>query len=406
MDDERLETAELHQYRLRARQWLADHVPRTEGGTSSEHVVVERMDDFRMLQQKLFDAGYAGFTLPVEFGGQGLTIDHELVFNEEAADYDMPPTPFKVSINILGVALAQFGNDEQKRAYIPDILSGRKVWTQLLSEPSGGSDLAGLITRATRDGDTFIVNGQKVWSTSAHVADVAFCPVRTRWDVPKHHGISVLIIDLASPGVEIRRVTQIDRGAEFCHEFLTDVVVPESNLVGQENDGWRVARGVLEIEHAWVGRGGAGRLGEEGSPALVSLAHANGQARDGATRRRIVDLHVAHTAQKLLTIRLSNAMDSGKLPPSFGGILKLGDDLLGQRRAELALEIAGASGITWTSSNADGGRWSDLFLNSRQLTIAGGTVEMQRNNISEHTLGLPREPAVDRDIPFSEVAHN
>src|SRR5581483_8157798 len=198
-------------------------------------------------------------TFPVEYGGQGLTLEHERVFNEEAAGYAMPPTNFGVSINILGATLVEFGTHEQKAAHVPKILSGEELWLQFLSEPSGGSDLAGLLTSAVRDGESFVVNGQKTWSTSAHLSDFALCPVRTRWDVPKHKGISVLIIDLKSPGLEIRRIKQIDGGAEFCEEFFTDVSVPVANLVGEENEGWRVARGLLEIEHAWVGRGGAAK---------------------------------------------------------------------------------------------------------------------------------------------------
>ena len=183
-----------------------------------------------------------------------------------------------MSINILGATLAAFGTHEQKLDHIPKILSGEERWLQFLSEPSGGSDLAGLLTRATRDGDSFVVNGQKTWSTGAHLSDFALCPVRTRWDVPKHKGISVLIVDLKSPGIDIRRIKQINGGAEFCEEFFTDVVVPASNLVGEENEGWRVARGLLEIEHAWVGRGGARTGAGQGVGPLVSLAKRKGFA--------------------------------------------------------------------------------------------------------------------------------
>ena len=174
----------------------------------------------KALQQKLFDGGYAGFTFPAEYGGQGLTLDHERVFIEEAAGYDLPSRGFGVSINIIGATLAAFGTHEQKVTHIRNILSGRERWLQFLSEPSGGSDLAGLLTSAVRDGDSFIVNGQKTWSTGAHLSDFALCPVRTRWDVPKHKGLSVLIIDLKSPGIEIRRIQQINGGSEFAKSFL------------------------------------------------------------------------------------------------------------------------------------------------------------------------------------------
>src|SRR5262249_48611943 len=156
------------------------------------------------------------------------------------AGYRLPIRAFGVSINILGATLVEFGTHEQKLAHIPNILSGEKRWLQFLSEPSGGSDIGGLLTSATRDGDSYVINGQKIWSTGAHLSDFALCPVRTRWDVPKYKGISVLIVDLRSPGLEIRRIKQIDGGSEFCEEFFTDVVVPATNLVGEENEGWRV----------------------------------------------------------------------------------------------------------------------------------------------------------------------
>lgn len=329
-------------------------------------------------------------------------MEHERVFTEEAAGYDMPSTNFGVSINILGATLVAYGTHEQKRAHVANILAGKELWLQFLSEPSGGSDLAGLLTSATRDGDAYLVNGQKTWSSSAHLSDYGLCPVRTQWDVPKHQGISMLIVDLKSPDIEVRRID----GADFCEEFFTDLVVPASNLVGEENKGWRVARGLLEIEHAWVGRGGSSVSSEEGEATLVSLARSKGLARDQGVRRRLADLHVASVAQRLVSARVSDAMSSGLLPSGYGGILKLGDDIVTQRWAELALELAGGRGVTWEPEEADAGEWSQVFLNSRRVSIAGGTDEIQRNNISERVLGLPREPALDRDVPFNQVPHN
>jgi len=312
-----------------------------------------------------------------------------------------------VSINILGATLVAYGTHEQKLAHVANILSGKELWLQFLSEPSGGSDLAGLLTSAVRDGDYYIVNGQKTWSTGAHLSDFALCPVRTRWDVPKHKGISVLIIDLKSPGIEIRRIKQIDGGAEFCEEFFTDVAVPAANLVGEENEGWRVARGLLEIEHAWVGRGGARTSkASAGVAPIVSLVKGKGLATDSGVRRQVVGLHVALVAQNLVSARVSDAIAAGKLSHGYGSLLKLGDDIVTQRRAEYALAVAGASGAAWRAVDPDGAGWSQDFLNSRSDSIAGGTDEIQRNNVSERVLGLPREPSFDRDIPFNQVPHN
>jgi alkylation response protein AidB-like acyl-CoA dehydrogenase len=404
---EQVESTELHNYRLEARAWLAANVPLRQVAAGRTYVDerAERLDEFKALQKKIHDAGYAGFTFEVEYGGQGLTLEHERVFNEEAATYDMPQTNFGVSINILGATLAAFGTHEQKLAHLPNILSGQELWLQFLSEPSGGSDLAGLLTSARRDGETYVVNGQKIWSSNAHLSDFAMCPVRTRWDVPKHKGISVLIIDLRSPGIEMRRIGQIDGGAEFCEEFFTDLVVPAGNLVGEENEGWRVARGMLEIEHAWVGRGGGAAVVDDAA-TLVDLAKDKGLEGDLGVRRRIVDLHVAAAAQRFVSARLSNGIANGTLVHGYGGVLKLGDVSLVKQRAELGLSLAGDRGVTWTAGDVAAGSWAKQFLNSRRVSIAVGTDEIQRNNVSERVLGLPREPSVDRDIPFNQIPHN
>ncbi len=404
---EGIEPAALRKYRLEAREWLAANVPRVEGRRQDEDddPTPQRIAEIQALQAKLHGAGYAGFTFPVEFGGQGLTLDHERVFLEEALDYDTPYRFYRVSIDILGATLAAFGTYEQKATHLYNILSGKERWLQFLSEPSGGSDLAGLLTRASRDGDSYIVNGQKIWSTGAHLSDFAMCPVRTRWDVPKHKGISMLIMDLTWPGIEVRRIKQINGRAEFCEEFFTDVVVPAANLVGEENEGWRVARGLLEIEHALAGRGGGG-YDARGMARLIGLARSGGLHQDSGVRRQIVSLHVAASAHRMLSMRVSNGIATGQLARGYGSLLKLGRDIVHQRQAELGLSLAGAPAVVWEAPARDWGQWSHDYLSSRSQSIAGGTDEIQRNNVSERVLGLPREPTFDRDIPFNQVPHN
>jgi alkylation response protein AidB-like acyl-CoA dehydrogenase len=403
------ESPELAEYRLATRAWLAGNLSRYPGEDPdlASDPSPERLAEARRIQARLRVAGYAGFTFPAEYGGQGLTLDHERVFLEEAAGYDVPTRLFGVSINILGATLAAYGTSEQKRRHLPRILSGEEIWLQLLSEPGGGSDLAGLLTSATRDGDHFVVNGQKIWSTGAQFADFALCPVRTAWDVPKHRGISLLIIDLRSPGIEIRTIRQINGEAHFCQEFLTDVTVPVSNLVGAENDGWRVIRGLLEIEHAWVGRGGAKRVDfRQDVSDLVALAKQRGLSGDVGIRRKIAALHVAFEIQKLVSARVWSGVETGKLAPGYGSLLKMGNDIITLRRAETGLALAGADGVTWEPGDACQGGWAAAYLTSRSAPIGGGTAEIMRNNVSEKVLGLPREPSFDQGLPFNQVPHN
>jgi alkylation response protein AidB-like acyl-CoA dehydrogenase len=408
-DDERIESAELRAYRQQVRTWLAENAQRYEGPDPDldTNPSPERIAWGRAMQAKLHDAGYAGFTYPVEYGGQGLTLDHERVFREEIAGYDIPTRMFGVSINILGATIAQFGTHEQKDQHLRKILRGEELWLQLLSEPSGGSDLAGLLTSATRDGDRYVVNGQKTWSTGAHWADFALCPVSTSWDVPKHRGISVLMLDLRTPGVKIRPIKEITGEAHFCDEFLTDVLVPVSNLHGEENGGWSVLRGLLAIEHSWVGRGGAKRSDfRDDVSDIVDLARRQGVAGDPGVRRSVTALHVMLRAQKLVSGRISHGVATHQLDHNLGGALKIGNDVLAQRCNEAALAIAGTAGVAWDPGDRAAEAVSHGYLISRSAPIAGGTAEIVRNNVSEKALGLPREPTLDRDLPFNQVPHN
>ena len=404
-----MSTESLTEYRAAARKWVTENLHPIEGDDPDmvSDPSEERIVEAKRIQAKLYEAGYAGFTFPTEYGGQGLTLDHERIFLEEAVGYDHPNKFFGVSINILGATLAAFGTHEQKSRHLSRILSGEEMWLQLLSEPSGGSDLAGLLTSATRDGEHYVVNGQKIWSTGAHFADFALCPVRTSWDVPKHRGLSLLIVDLRSPGLEIRRIKQANGEAHFCEEFLTDVLVPVSNRLGDENEGWRVIRGLLEIEHAWVGRGGAKRADARSDVSdLVSLATRRGRAGDVDVRRRVAAAHVDVRVQTLVSTRVSRGIEVGRLDPGYGSMLKIGNDHVIQSGSALALALAGSDGITWDADDHVTAEWSHMFLTSRSVSIAGGSAEILRNNVSEKVLGLPREPSFDRDVPFSQVPHN
>ncbi|MGE0877676.1 MAG: acyl-CoA dehydrogenase family protein [Acidimicrobiia bacterium] len=412
-DVQTIESPELAAYRLKAREWLKANMqllPLRSDGTVDvpdlSEAGPERLAWARETQAKIHAAGYAGFTFPVEYGGQGLTFDHERVFTEESAPYDMPTQVFAVSINILGATLAKFASHEQKERHVRNILSGKEIFLQFLSEPSGGSDLAGLITRADRDGDSFILNGQKTWSTGAQHSDFALCPARTNWDVPKHRGITVFILDLRSPGVDIRRIKQINGGAEFCEEFITDVVVPAANIVGEENEGWNVARGLLEIEHSWVGRSGGGARRAKDVNEFIALARRKGLSNDEGVRRGIAQIYVNGMVQGHVAVRVSNGMAAGKLNHGYGGLLKLGNDIALQRRTEFGMALAGVGGATWDEDDELGDIFAQAFLGSRGMSIAGGTDEIQRNNVSERALGLPREPAFDRDMPFTQVPRN
>lgn len=407
-----LDAEGLAEYRLHAKVWLAANLTplcRYDDGSyynlDAEQRTTETTMRARGIQRKLYDGGYAGIEYPVKYGGQGLTVEHDRVFREEATGYEMPGRVFYPTLNILGPTLLEFGTEEQKQRHIPKMLSGEEIWLQLLSEPRGGSDLAGLITRADLDESSYIVNGAKIWSTGAQFADYGFCATRTDWDVPKHEGITVLFMDLTSPGVDIQPIRQINGEDEFCQEFLTDVRVPVENVVGRPNCGWAVLRGLLEIEHNAVGRTGGANSYNKGVDDLVAMAERRGIAGDAGIRRDIARLYVHMLAQDLVTIRLSRAIALGRVDPALGGVLKLGSNITLQERTELAFTLAGETAVAWQPGSTDD-VWSYNYLTARGLSIAGGTPEIQRNNLGERALKLEKEPSVEKGIPFKNIRRN
>jgi alkylation response protein AidB-like acyl-CoA dehydrogenase len=298
---------------------------------------------------------------------------------------------------MLGPTLMRHGTDEQKLHYLPRLLSGEYAFCQLFSEPGAGSDLAGLACRAVRDGDEFVVNGQKVWNSAAQWCNWGMLLVRTDPDVPKHRGITFLLVDMQSPGIDVRPLVQPTGASHFNEVFLSDVRVPVANVLGEINGGWAPARTVLSNESAFIGGGGAGSVHSR----LLLLAREFGADRDPVVRQQLA---LQYTRERLLSImgeRILTAVRRRETPPIDPSILKL---YVAQNRVlsgDLAMKMAGPAGLVATSEMA---RWIQAELLGRfGISIGGGTNEVQRNNLAERALGLPREPRVDQDIAWKDV---
>ena len=400
------------QFRTRARAWIeANLEPRDEREQRPFDIEAERA-----IQQRMFDAGFTGFMFPKEYGGAGLTVDHQKVFFEEAAAY-VTPSFFAVSIGMLGPTILDYGTEEQKARHLPKLLRGDEVFVQLLSEPSGGSDLAGALTRATRDGDTWVINGSKIWTSAADIATHGLMLARTDWTVPKHRGLSMLIVPLGQhPGVTIEPILQVNREADFCQEFFDDVVVPADHLLGAENDGWAVAQRLLfhernttagiGIGHGYMGprSGGVGSdtTCSEQLQVLLGAAARRGADRDPAIRRLIGRACVDMLANEAARARIMAGQQAGELEGPWGSLLKLGEGMDAPALAAISLAIAGSSGVIWTDDEP-GGEQGAVWISSRGISIGGGSNEMQRNIVSERLLGLPREYDPSRELPFSEI---
>jgi alkylation response protein AidB-like acyl-CoA dehydrogenase len=406
---------ELDAYRRRARSWLAEHMPPLPEGVDNWQLTHE--DEMavraRGLQRLLFDGGYAGICYPVEYGGQGLTRAHQRAFTQESMGFQMPTTFNVPTLTILAPTILDFGTEEQKLRHIPAILSGEELWVQFLSEPSGGSDLAGLLTTATRDGDVFALNGSKIWSSGAFRADYALCLARTDSSVPKHQGLTMFILKIHQPGIEVQRITMVNGTAEFCQEYFDNVLVPVADALGGINDGWTVASRLLYHERDAVGGGspyssglGAGNASKEGQRSdLEDLARSTGQTADPVVRQLLAEARVNERVQNQLTERVAQGIRTGAMPGPAGSLARLYAAVNAERRFDIGLEIAGQAGGAWVVGDP-AGTASVAWLSRQSNSLGGGSNEMQRNIISERVLGMPREFAADRDQPFDQVRHN
>jgi alkylation response protein AidB-like acyl-CoA dehydrogenase len=403
---------QIEQFRSEAHAWLEANMeprPRASRLGSSDSRTPEEIAASRILQRRLFDGGWAGISYPSEYGGRGLTAAHERAFRQEALGYVMPDFggAGHVMFGAIGRSLLAHAGPAFLRRHIPKLLSGEELWCQFYSEPEAGSDLAGIRTSATRDGDRWILRGSKIWSTGANHADYAMCLARTDWNAPKHRGLTWFAVPTDAEGLTIRAIVQINGGAGFCEEFLDDVEVTDDDIIGEVNKGWTVAQTMLVYER---GAGDAGPIPVEPrrlAPDLVALAHQVGRASDPVARQLLARAHVNDYAQFHLGRRVATRLHRAQTPdPAVAAYGKLASGTLTPIRARIAVEIAGVHALGWDGAKSSGGGLATDYLNGRMGSIAAGTNEMQRNGIGERVLGLPREPTFDSTKPFAEVVRD
>jgi alkylation response protein AidB-like acyl-CoA dehydrogenase len=356
-------------------------------------------------QATLADAGWAAIHWPAAHGGRDASgLESSLLF-EEMARYDVPGTLFSIGIAMIGPTIIAHGTDEQKARYLQPMRRGEEIWCQLWSEPDAGSDLAALQTRAEQDGDELVLNGQKVWTSGAHYCDFGLGIFRTDPTVPKHKGISCLIVDMRSPGITIRPLRQITGAAHFNEVFFDDVRVPRANVVGDLHDGWRVARTTLMNERFATGSLGSAQSAFDALAGLAATARADGSrpADDPLVRQALARVFTLGKVFDLTNARVRTSMARGGIPGVEGSILKLAIAQLGTAVAELGVAVLGPGGALVGDDAPEAGRWSEALLGAFAMHIGGGTDEVQRNIVGEVVLGLPREPDASREIPFSEL---
>jgi len=398
----------LASFRADVRGWLAANAqPRQGTGDWSNGprdpswaAECEYFDRCRAWQRTRFDGGWAGITWPAEHGGRGGTAAEALAFEQEQARFDVSSGFLAATIALVGPTLLVHGRPEQCDRYLRPLLRGDEVWCQLFSEPGAGSDLASLATRAVRDGDELVVNGQKVWTSGARHADHAILLTRTDPDAPKHRGITYLLVDMHDPGVEVRPLRQITGAEHFNEVFLTDVRVPIADVVGEIDGGWAPARTTLANESSLIGASGA--PGSDAA-ALVDLAQESGIATDPVVRDRLAGAWSRERVLGWLRERVQADVLADRAPGIDGSVLKVLWSQDRTAKGDLAVALLGAGGTLAGHDAPADGAWQTLMLNRFWASIGGGTDEVHRSMIAERALGLPAEPRVDRDTPFREA---
>jgi alkylation response protein AidB-like acyl-CoA dehydrogenase len=390
------DTPEEAAFRKEIREWLGENQPKDWDRSQLTLIPPEdRIEVLREWQKRLHDGGWAGISWPKEYGGRGATLIESAIFNQEMARAKAPPPINVIGLGMAGPTIIAHGTHEQKTRHLEKILSAEEIWCQGFSEPGAGSDLGGLRSSAVLDGDSYIINGQKVWTSLGHLADWCIFLARTDPTAPKHKGITYFLVDMRTPGIEVRPLRQITGSADFNEMFFTDVRVPRENVLGEENDGWRIAMTTLLHERGTLGFAlsvGA-RIALDELIGLARTTKRNGRPaiEDPTVRQRIAQLHVEVESMRLNNYRsLTGFMKTG-IPGPEGSLSKLIWSESMQRLGDLAVEILGPAGMLekW-DANPRVATWQFVHLRSRGHTIEAGTSEILRNIVAERVLGLPK----------------
>jgi len=391
-------TPEEEVFRQEVRSWLEENLPKDYDPDEyfSTPDVDKKVEIALAWQKKLYEGGWTGLNWPKEYGGRGATVIEQHIFNEELGRARAP----MAAINFIGVAMVgptviHWGTDEQKKRYLPKILSSEEIWCQGFSEPGAGSDLAALSTQAVEEGDHYIINGQKTWTSMAHYSDLIYLLARTNKEVKKHKGISAFAVDMKSPGITVRPLVQLTGDSDFNEVFFEDVKVPKENMLGPKDQGWDVAITTLMYERAGMG---AGMEFEHVLNQLLALAQKTQRggvsaSQDPWVRQQIAQFIIEWNAVKYTDLRALSKQISGEPPGWEGSICKLGSSYMNLRMTSFAAELLGPYGQLTRDCplSVDQGAWLKQALMARAFTIGGGTSEIQRSILATRALGLPRK---------------
>jgi alkylation response protein AidB-like acyl-CoA dehydrogenase len=398
-------------FRKQARQWIEANAPKeleAELSQSSLGRIKLKSADIveiaKAWQKKKAEGGWVCLHWPKEYGGRGASPVERVIFQQEEGVYGKLTSPFQIGEGMCGPTLMAYGSEADKRRYLPKLASGEEIWCQLFSEPSAGSDVAGLRTRAERDGDHWVINGQKIWTSGAHYSDYGILITRTDPHVPKHKGLTMFFIDMKAKGVEVRPIKQANGMQDFNEVFFTDLRVLDSQRLGAVGDGWNVSLTTLMNERMSIGSRLATGFAELFEFCTNLMTEEGPAIDDRATRSRLAQWAVKDSGLKYTSYRAISALSKGERPGPENSIGKLVAGTMLQDIATYAMDLQGANGLlTDPESTEAAGQFQAMLMSSPSMRIAGGTDEILRNIIAERVLGLPADIRVDKDVPFNKI---
>jgi alkylation response protein AidB-like acyl-CoA dehydrogenase len=382
-------------FRTEVREFIKNELPSSakDGDVMERGMYRGAFERLKDVRSKLASRGWIAPAWPKEYGGASLSVMQQFIMNEEFAQNRVPPVG-GMGVSMVGPTIITHGNDEQKKEHLGRILSGEVQWCQGFSEPGSGSDLASLQTRAVKDGDDYVINGQKIWTSGAQYAHWMFMMARTDPDAPKHKGISYFLLDMKSPGVEVRPLTNLANQDMFSEVFFQDVRVPAKNIIGELNRGWYVGTTTLDFERSSIGSAVGIRLQLDGLVKYAKENEGSGKSRTGdlkSVKAELAERYVEATVARMMSYRVVTMQAKGMIPNHEASMTKLFASELNQRIARTGMKVLGLYGQLYGDDAPMKGRYESSYMTSLSSTIAGGTSEIQRNIIAQRGLGLPRD---------------
>ncbi len=394
------------EFRAEVRAWLTANAERREPGMvfKSKYGSDDLVDQAKVWQAKKHEAGFSGITMPKKFGGRGGSAMEQVIYNQEEAEFVAPRGVYEIGLGMCIPTMLTYATKAQKSRYAPPALKGEEIWCQLFSEPSAGSDVAGLRTRSTRDGDDWVINGQKIWTSGAHFCDYGIIVTRSDPNAPKHKGLTFFFLDMKSPGIEIKRIKQISGTSNFNEVFFTDVRVPDSQRLGKVGEGWRVSITTLMNERLAVGQVPAPDFEEIFQLSRILELEDGPAINNAQVRENLAKWYVEMQGLKLTKFRTISALSQGETPGPESSITKVVSASKRQEIAMFGVDMMESGGVIIDDAMQPmQGMFQEAALSSAGSRIAGGTDEILRNIIAERVLGLPQDIRVDKEVAFSDV---